>query len=245
MASFMCKHFRHFIFSPLFFSPLFCFVVSLLLTAQNGFAEEFLPTSDSMVRQGETVGMSTCYNDSWEDRQRARSHDPWFALDPTSCESYFGGSYVHTVLNSAITPGWDLYGGGYITLFGLEVRYNSAFDNRWFGQFNFRAYGSHDQGNTIIFQAGMRSVDSSSLSYRNAYAGASGTLYLTRGLGITALYRHFFPSTPTPSGSISGDRYELGPFLDFRFVRLYGNYFNDVETSAIFGGLQFGIKLWF
>jgi hypothetical protein len=78
-------------------------------------------------------------------------------------------------------------------------------------------------------------------------AGASFNLYFVRSFGIEGHYRHFFPNSENGVSS-SGDREEIGAFIDFRFVRVFADYFREQETAlraVSREGVTLGTKVFF
>jgi len=185
----------------------------------------------------------------WLDtRDRMRMQDLWLALhSPAPYEFYLGGNYqFNQSPTSSSFSAWETYFAAFVTIFGLEARYESTVDTRWSGIFHLRIFGYHDQSTNITLQLGLRNEQNSATSFRNPLAGISMTLYLMRHFGIDLLYRHYFYSTPDSSGvSYFGDRYQGGAFLDFSFLRIYGEYFSEVGTLPNIKGVQIGTKIYF
>jgi hypothetical protein len=182
-----------------------------------------------------------------ETRDRMRLQDIWLAMhSPSPYEFYLGGNYQYSqtpALGNSNT--WEAFFAAYATIFGLEFRYESGIERRVFGIFNLRIFGFHDQSTNITLQGGVRETQNTAFSFRNAFAGASITLYLARYFGIDGLYRYYIPSTPGVSGQVSGYRYQGGAFIDFRLIRVYGNYFYDEETHMTSSGATIGTKIYF
>jgi len=185
----------------------------------------------------------------WLDtRDRLRLQDLWLAIhSPSPYEYYIGGNYqINQNSPGGNFKGREAFAGAFATIFGLEGRYTSDSVSRWMGQFNFRIFGYHDQATNITLHLGFRNTNTGTFSYNNPYGGAGMTLYLARFFGVTGLYHHFFMSPPNSSNVIySGDYLEGGAFLDFRFLRVYGSYFNDAETGLTTKGITLGSKLYF
>ncbi|MBC7691595.1 MAG: hypothetical protein H7222_07480 [Methylotenera sp.] len=172
-------------------------------------------------------------------RDRMKIQDLWLALhSPSPYEFFLEGAWV----NGNLAPGSSFTGSefgaaAYASIFGLEGHRESLpHALRYTGIFDLRIFGYHEQSTNITLQGGIRSqyyFDSGAM--RNPLAGVSMTVYLSRYFGLTGLYRHYFESTPDSSVGLknSGTRYEGGAFLDFSFLRLFGNYFHE---STDFGG---------
>ena len=198
----------------------------------------------------------------WLDkRDKIRLMDLWFALhSPSPYEFFIGAAYV----GGDASPPLGAYGGAslnfaaFTSIFGLEVDRDSSFGVRTTALFDFRIFGYHDQGTNITLQGGLRSLElGGSLSEgntRNAVLGVRTSLYFARAFGLHGLYRHFYDSTPNPSGiTYAGSRLEGGAFIEFSFLRFYGNYFSEPETQTLAGsvseisksGLIAGLKAYF
>lgn len=188
--------------------------------------------------------------DWFETRDRMRMQDLWLALhSPSPYEFYLGGNYQINQTSAGQTfNGWETYFAAFTSIFGLEARYETGLQQRLSGIFDLRIFGYYDQATNVTLQVGIRNdIQGGDTALRNALAGFSMTLYFARKFGIEGLYRHFFPSTPTASGvTVMADRYQVGAFLDFRFLRLYGDYFSEGATTGITtSGTILGTKLYF
>jgi hypothetical protein len=178
-------------------------------------------------------------------RDQMRAQDLWLALhSPSPYEFYFGGSYLFPEGSNPVS---ELFVGGFSSIFGLEARYE-AHDlmTHWHGIFNFRFFGYQDQGTNLTLQLGVRNTATDSLSYRNALAGLGITLYFSKYFGFEGLYRYYFTSTPTIDGArFTGERFQGGAFLDFKFLRIYGDYIVNNETTSNLKGVLMGTKIYF
>lgn len=174
-----------------------------------------------------------------ETRDRMRLMDLWLALhSPSPYEFYVGGGYQWAASpGTASIGGSSYFGGGYASIFGLggsRASLNGLSGNsELMDLFFLRVFGFHAQGTNITLQAGVRSVDAGTSTFRGAVAGVSSSVYIGRHFGLQGLYRHAFDTVPGASGTTrSGARYEGGAFIDFSFVRIFGNYFSAPETEA-------------
>lgn len=179
-----------------------------------------------------------------ETRDRMRLMDLWLALNSPSPYEFFFGGDLHFAEES---PGASYRSGridaaAFASIFGLGFQWESSPVSRWIGTFNLRVFGFHDQSTNITLHAGVRSTLGNNV--RNAIAGASLSIYLTRYFGIDGLFRHFFPSATGPLSN--GNRYQGGAFIDFSFLRIYGAYFSESETSALTRkGVNLGARVYF
>lgn len=185
----------------------------------------------------------------WLDtRDRMRMMDLWLALhSPSPYEFYVAGLYRTGNLEAGgYYGGWNLTVAGYAYLFGVEFQRDWAnTGNRSMGLVNFRIFGYHNQATNLTLQGGLQSDGGSGPALWNGVAGAHMTLYLSKGFGVTGLYRHRFPRVTGIAASAW--RGEVGAFIDFRFVRVLGEYFTEVENgnpAASFNGVQFGLRVY-
>ncbi len=183
-----------------------------------------------------------------ETRDRMRMMDLWLALhSPTPYEFYVSPLYRTGNLESGgYYGGWNLTVAGYAYLFGLEMQRDWAnIGDRWLGLVNFRIFGFHNQATNVTLQGGLQSDGRTGRDVWNGVAGAHMTLYLSKGFGVTGLYRHRFSRVAAVGASAW--RGEVGAFIDFRFVRVLGEYFAETETAnpaASFNGIQFGLRVY-
>lgn len=182
-------------------------------------------------------------------RDTMRIQDLWLALhSPSPYEFFLGGNYQfdHLTPGGTLNP-WELHFGAFVSIFGLEAHYESTVDNQWSGIFDLRVFGYHDQSTNITLQVGLRDRSNGSYSIDNIFTGARFTIYLARAFGVEMLYRHFFTnSTPTSTGvGISSDRFQGGVFLDYKFLRIYGDYFTEYDANSTLNGIIVGPKIYF
>jgi hypothetical protein len=183
-------------------------------------------------------------------RDKMRMQDLWLSLhSPSPYEFYLSGNYQMNQTQGGVTSNaWEVAFAAFVTAFGLEFRYELSQVRRMIGVFDMRLFGSHDQATNLTLQVGLKQDELGGESYRNPLAGLSMTVYLAQFFGVEGVYRHYFSSTPSSLGvSLSGDRFQGGAFLDFKFLRIYGDYFNDVETlqAASAQGVMVGTRLYF
>ncbi len=182
-------------------------------------------------------------------RDRMRVQDLWLALhSPSPFEFYLGGNLQFNQLIPGGSQGAsEMFAGAFSSIFGLEGRYEmSTPETRWFGIFNFRFFGYQDQSTNMTLQVGIRSTDDGYNIYRNALAGLSVTLYFSKYFGVEGLYRYYFLSTPIESGvQYRGERIQGGGFIEFRFLRIFGGYIVDNESTSNMTGAQIGTKIYF
>ena len=242
-----------------FFPAILLALVALLVASPGSQADEIYTF---VVKKQEEKAKNRWTLAEWlETRDRMRLMDLWLALhSPTPYEFIIEGVYESGERVGAVpAKGARLGATAYASIFGLGVSRSSvnatdARDVDLLGTFFLRIFGFHAQGTNITLQAGVRSFQNNTFDSRNAFAGVAGSIYLNRFFGIEGLYRHHFDSLPGASGSIlSGARHEGGAFIDFRFFRVFGNYFSDSDKLVVSGiaaesrrtGINLGTKLFF
>jgi len=175
-------------------------------------------------------------------RDRMALMDMWLALhSPSPYEFYLGGDLqaASRTIGSNYTA-MRAQAGAYASIFGLGIEREFAPINQSIGQFNLRIFGYHDQSTNITLHGGVRTRTSPS-AFRSAITGVSMTIYISRFFGVDGEWRHYFAAAPSESStSFVGNRFEGGAFIDFKFLRLYGQYFQetDIERSGVLGGAR-------
>ncbi|MBN22913.1 MAG: hypothetical protein CL678_16630 [Bdellovibrionaceae bacterium] len=189
----------------------------------------------------------------WLDqRDRMRMMDLWLALhSPSPYEFYIGGEYrLYQLEGTGNQPGSRFIAAAYASIFGLEFQYQNEDLKRWLLAFKLRIFGYHAQGTNITLEGGVRtSLLANDPSFRNPFAGIWSSIYILKFFGIDGGYRYYFDSTPSQIGVLSGSGFEVGAFIDFSFIRLYGSYYgnsqraNGVDLSRT--GVAMGTKIFF
>ncbi len=191
-----------------------------------------------------------------EQRDRMRLMDLWLALhSPSPYEVYFGGEYQFGKADGSVgynANATKLFAAAYARIFGLEAQVQTRL-SEWMALFHLRVFGYHDQATNITFEGGVRSRKDPT-SYTNPLAGLSVTFYLFKNFGIGGRYRHFFGQMQNDAGiAETGNRFEFEAFVDFNFVRVYGQYFSELlDRTAGAGsstrdrdGIALGTKIYF
>ena len=188
-------------------------------------------------KQEEKKKYSTYLSDWFDTKEKMRIMDLWLALhSPSPYEFYFQGAWLPGIQGSSVKDDGQRYSfGAYASLFGLEIERQSFIETRTQGLFRLRAFGYHHQGTHLRLEAGLQQVDPlQGTPFRNAVAGVGLTAYIARHFGITGLYHYRFDPTPaSASTSLKGKRYEVGGFIEFEFLRVYGNYNYEITSTEI------------
>lgn len=144
---------------------------------------------------------------------------------------------------------------------GLSVDYENNLKehyNETTGLLNIRILGNSLQSTSITIAAGQRTRNltstTPSLELRNTTAQIHLQSYFTKYFGIDGFYRHYFPADQSTLGQVSGNRSEAGLFIDYKILRIYGAWVQDIEidksttsieTTTTRTGLKSGIKIFF
>lgn len=206
--------------------------------------------------------------EDWLDqKQKIRLMDYWLALNtaPVNFEAALGGlSYKYDAESSlapgvtqeeSLTRGWLSL---YYRILGLSAEFEQldGSDTSTAYLFNFRLLGPTLQSTQLTLQYGMNQLksDLAANSRDNQFAGATFTLYILHFLGLEGHYRQYFPSTNDANIDAEGSRTTYGVFLEFGFLRLFGNLAHDKWTytppassgyDVEFKGMEVGGQLFF
>jgi hypothetical protein len=193
-----------------------------------------------IVKKQEEKQKTSWYLDDWfVAKDKMRIMDMWLALhSPSPYEFYVAPEYQLVNTSSGGTAeryasdSWRFKAAAYASIFGLGFEKNLNPDSEWTALFLLRVFGFNAQMTNLTFLAGVRS-EGDPVDGRNAVVGGTYTLSMTHFFGLDGSYRHYFPTAGGASGvSSSGDRWELGPFIDFAALRVYVKYFSDSETQT-------------
>ena len=182
-----------------------------------------------VVKKQEEKAKNRWYFLDWlEAKEKIRIMDMWLALHtPSPYEFFLKGSWNPGTDSGAGRYSGNRIGfGAYATIFGLEVERQQKLEDRITALVHLRLFGYHYQGSHLRLEGGFQQITrKNQCEFRNALAGIGMNAYITKKVGVSGLYRRTFGTTPNAlTQSISNTRYEAGAFLDFQFIRAYGNY---------------------
>ena len=183
-----------------------------------------------------------------ETRDRMRLQDLWLALHSSSPYEFFlAGNYQ--INQTSLARNFNTYegsAGAFVSIFGLEGHLSSGLFQIISGLFDLRIFGFHDQGTQITLQLGIRNRADSNSYFRNGLGGFKFSIYLAKPFGIDGYYHHYFSSSLNSVSIPSlGTKYQIGAFLEYQFLRFYGAYMSETETTYSATGVIFGSKLYF
>lgn len=226
-------------------SLILLFLVLVPLTAQ---AEIYFIDQKQEIKSQSRWSLA----DWLDQRDHMRLMDLWLALhSPSPYEFYVGTTFQNGYLNGgSYASAWNVQAVAYASIFGVEFQRQFAdYLPNYLMMAHLRVFGRHAQDTNITFEGGAREQDIGQSQAWNPLVGVAFSLYINRFFGVDALYRHYFQATYS-SGSVWGDRYEAGGFIDFKYIRIDGGYFD--EYSQILGstgvtrrGPYLGFKIFF
>jgi hypothetical protein len=125
------------------------------------------------------------------------------------------------------------------------------------GLLQFRLLGSSLQSTSLTVGLGQRNrrfvYQSTDHEIKNLVGHAKVQLYLTRHFGVQGTYQYFAPTQDSSLGDTYGHLSEGGLFLDFRGLRIYSDYFEDIFRLKPAGvdskyrrqGVKTGLQIFF
>jgi hypothetical protein len=149
----------------------------------------------------------------------------------------------------------------YAGVVGLRGGYQADTESRteWSGTFNIRIFGRALQDTHINLEYGLcgltiNSSGSAAESFQNQFGGVSTDIYLTKKFGLEGMYHRELPAQSNLNRTMQGEQETAGIFIDFAFLRAFGNWRNEVliyngggvpTTSEYRQGFGGGIRIYF
>lgn len=215
---------------------LFC----LMFTVPALAAGQFWQTKKAEIKKQSRWSL-----DDWlATKDRNKAADLWLSFNsPSPYEFFFKTAANFTQVSNTNRKLEGAFGiGAYVQSIGLEFDRETLVGPAYHGRIHFRIFGSNVQNTNFTLQAGMRQRINDQ-TYRQAYAGASAALYLRRFFGLTGEWRSYFGSTPSPYGEVTGSRVQVGPFIDYGALRIFGSFVKETE-SGTFASYQASASGW-
>ena len=235
--------------------PLFLLFISFAMALASPSRADEVYTF--VVKKQEEKAKNRWYMTDWlETKEKMRLMDLWLAIHTPSPYEYFirGSMQPGLLASTGRYSGTRMGAAGYASIFGIEYERNNDLETRDLALLHLRAFGYHYQGTHLRLEAGLQQLkESQGYTFRNAIAGIGLNAYITHHFGISGSYRHAFAATPNASQvAFDGNRYEGGAFIDFSFLRLYGNYLHEEwnqdphtgEINATRTGPEVGLQLF-
>lgn len=226
---------------------LACLLVVGLFQTPSAFAED--KTKYLLEKQTFKHKARWSIADWLDTRDQMRVQDLWLSLhSPSPFEFYADVTYTTgTLQTGANFGGWNITAAAYNQMFGLELQYQlSSLDPRWLFLGDLRIFGLYNQATNFTLQGGLRQELRTGMELWNPVAGANITLYIAKPVGVTGLYRHTFGGTT--GISTTQDRFEVGAFIDFAFLRLHADLVVETtvtDATRSYNGLQVGGRFYF
>jgi hypothetical protein len=218
---------RRFILGAALFVPIFCFAQS------GGEASSAGSAPWSFVgRKAEVKRQSRWSLDEWlATRDRMKWADMWLALNSSSPYEFFIlGAYNLVPTSQGRLEDVRFGLGAYVKIFGLEYDHDNILGPEDNARLHLRIFGYHVQNTNITLHGGIR-FRPGTLPVRQGYLGLSTTIYLQKYFGFYTLYRYYW--------SVGEHRLEIGPFIDFGPLRIFGNYLYQQPANGWILGGQF------
>lgn len=148
----------------------------------------------------------------------------------------------------------------YASIVGLQGEYENSTKERLndlTGLLSFRILGDGLQSTSLILSVGQRTrqfeYSNVDHSVKNLLGQAQLNLYITKYFGLRGLYRQYQPTDNTDLGKIKGSLTEGGIFIDFNQLRVFGDYFEDIQRMSPSGvdakirrhGIKTGLQFFF
>ncbi|MES2769193.1 MAG: hypothetical protein V4596_08610 [Bdellovibrionota bacterium] len=209
-------------------------------------------------------------SDYFETQRKHRLMDQWLAMNSSSnpFEFYLGAqttTYDAIVKENGVVGAEKEYRmnraqvGAYASIIGLEGEYADSGEEYTSGEgsIHLRLLGRNSQGTNLTGFYGIRykkdeALTTSEEKFQQNFYGGSLTLNLTKFFGIIGTYKKYEKDKSDIGSELESERMEGTFFIDFRFVRVYGTYFQEkedytnivipvtkeIERDGIFGGLK-------
>ena len=193
--------------------------------------------------------------------------DQWLVMNsPSPFEFMIGGGYLDykTRIDTPASELGYISNSGEIAAFAQDVGLTVDYENNGkenyndvLGLLNFRILGNSLQTTSITLGFGQRTRTLSGLTPRVELKNVASQIrlqsYFTKYFGLEGFYRYYFPVDDGTLGQVAGSRTEAGLFIDFKALRFYGAWFQDIETDRTSStsnttqrtGSKYGLKLFF
>ena len=212
---------------------ILAFALGVLYTPNRATAADTFIYEVTVKKQEKKQPSKWSLSEWLETKNRMRLMDMWLSFHtPSPFEFYLGGAAEFGQRNHDQSYlGGQFHAAAFATMFGLEFQKEHSAANITNTLFHWRLFGLHNQTTNITLHGGLR-FRGNSFEHRSPVAGVTTAIYITKYVGIDGTFRQIFQSSANTLGTkISGKRYEVGPFIDFKFVRIFGNYFHEQEFA--------------
>lgn len=223
-------------------------IIGLLFVVQNATAQNRASNYDFLARAEAREVKRWSLQDWLAQKERNKMMDLWLAFNtPSPYEAMVGlsqKSYTFTPTLNDVEGSQNDYQNlvGEVHLYasivglsaGLENNSNEDF-NTSYGMFNLRLFGDSLQNSHLTLHYGLRSkeqtIANEDIRSSHPFAQVSLQLYLSHYFGIDSKYRS--SSSPNTTGNFKDNFFtekEVGLFIDFKALRIFGNWYQEDET---------------
>ncbi len=200
-------------------------------------------------------------------KQRNNLMDQWLLMhSPSPYEFFLSGaywSYDSQIDQQPKVSHTSLVGSAaaYAEAVGITGEYQNNVAENYndvAGMLSLRILGNSLQTTSLTLHAGQRTrqyIDNNQKeTVRNYLGDISLQAYMTHHFGIIGTYRQYLPSHDSVLGDISGTLVEGGLFIDFKGLRIFGKWHDDlqvnkspagVKTEYKRRGIQSGLTIFF
>jgi len=175
-------------------------------------------------------------------KERNKMMDLWLGMySPSPYELILGGSYNDSTLkiDNPFSETKKFSMSGRLAFYALILGIEGFYQNNWVEAFTesgglvaLRIAGKAVQNTHLILQYGIRNKVASNFNFQSQFAALDLDIYVQSHTGLHANYRHYLPTTDTTLGQITGRRWEAGLFFDISFIRIFGNWYSDLQTQT-------------
>lgn len=246
-------------------SPIIKVISFMIFFSSPLYAENTFLRDLNAAKRSEVKSNSRWTLEGWlAQKEKNKMMDLWLAMNqPSPYESYLSFQSINltqTQDQSDIGTEYTVYRGSltaYAGFFGLESDYlNNTKLNRVETRLslNLRLLGSSQQSTNLTLGYGQKLTSfKTEKSLRQMYLKGNLTVYLTKLFGIYGEILQYSPTSQSSLGDVSGYEQEVGIFIDYSFIRIFGvGYYNQqkFDKSATISkirqkGLIAGFKIFF
>lgn len=195
-------------------------------------------------------------------KEKNQLQDMWLAMNSSSPYEFAIqlGSYSTSTQTGGVEDSFNSTRGNlsaYAQMIGLDGAYehdthNGVSDSQ--GMLNIRVLGNSIQSTSLTLHYGQRNRYWSDDSHlQQQFGQVSLQLYFTRHAGLQGFYRSYQPAENSTLGEVKAYHSQAGIFIDFKAVRIFGDWFyeketrtlNSVETPWTSTGILSGLKIFF
>jgi hypothetical protein len=232
-------------------------LAGLLLTPMLSLAQSFTASGSSSggsswsARVQGREGSRWTLQDWLAQKQRNNLMDQWLAMNsPSPFEFYLSGGYKsYDSQKDQLAKTAHSTESGYAAAYAQAVGLISEYENNTSenlndvtGALSIRILGNSLQTTSLTLNVGQRTrqfIDNSqNETARNLFGEVTLQAYLTHYFGILGSYRQYSPYHNSDVGDVSGTLVEGGLFIDFKALRVYGKWSDDLQIDKASDGTK-------